>query len=53
VIELRAFVRIAFCDSCAKRVLVFAIHACGTVRFESSVVCINLVDVFVVSDELV
>jgi hypothetical protein len=33
--------------------LVFAVHADGTVKFESAVICVDLVDVFVVSDELV
>ena len=53
VIELRAFAGVAFSDSCAKRVFVFAIYACDTVKFESAVVCVDFVDMFVVPDEFV
>ena len=53
VIELRAFVGIAFSDRCTKRVFVLAVNARSTVKFESTIVRVDCVDVFVVSDELV
>ena len=52
-VELRAFVSIVFCDSYTKRMLVFAVHACGTVKFNSAAICVSLVNVLVVSDEFV
>jgi len=53
LIELRAFAGITFGDRCVKRVFVFAVNARSTVKFESTIVRIDCVDILVVSDELV
>ena len=49
--KLRTFVSVAFCDSCTKRMVVFTVHACGAVKFESAVIWVDFVDILVVSDE--
>ena len=53
VVKLWALVCLALCDSCAKRMLVFTIYTRGAVKFKSAIVCVNLVGLLVVSDELV
>jgi hypothetical protein len=53
MVKLRTFMGFAFCHSCTKRVNVFTIHTRGAVKLTSAIVCVNLVGLLVVSDELV
>jgi len=53
VIELWALVGVALCDSCDKQMFVFTVHPRSTVKFNSAIVCFDLVGLLVVPDELV
>ena len=53
MVKLRTFVSVAFCDSCTKRMLVFTVHACGTVKLKASVLRVDFVGLFIISDELI